>query len=277
MKILFLITLLASAACAQTESVDYNAKLDALFQDIRMEIAKNQKNLTKQLNAGVAGVKQLESFINKNKITDYDVLKRWLDLYFATTQYVLDDMTERNAFIQKTINSNAVPSAHRAALADVANQYIEQDRIEREYAAKFKIGKVFPALPQGTKDMAGKPISINDYKGKVLLVDFWAMWCGPCLAELPNVKEAYAKYKAKGFDILGISFDRDDRQKLETFLETKDMPWRQIYDGKGWQSKLSDHYGIKSIPMTFILKDGVIVAKNLRGSQLINKLSELLD
>jgi thiol-disulfide isomerase/thioredoxin len=277
MKILSLIVLLASLACAQKEAVDYNAKLDALFQDIRMEIAKNQKNLSKQLKAGLSGVKKLEVFIQKNKIEDFETLKRWLDLYFATSQYVLDDMTERNAFIQKTITSNAIPSAHRAALADAANNYIAQDQIEREYAAKYEIGKVFPALPAATKDMQGNAISINDYKGKIVLVDFWAMWCGPCLSELPNLKEAYAKYKSKGFDILGISFDRNDRPKLERFLKNKEMTWRQIYDGKGWQSKLSDHYGIKSIPMTFILKDGVIVAKNLRGPQLMNKLSELLD
>jgi thiol-disulfide isomerase/thioredoxin len=274
MKLSLVFLLLTLHACAQ-KTVDYDAQLEQLFQSIRMDIGSNQKNLTKQLNAGLAGVEKLESFIKTNKITDYPTLKKWLDLYFATTQYVLDDPKQRTTFLQSLTNSKFIPNEHKTAFASAANDYIEKDRQEREYEAKFEIGKIFPALPKNTVDMNGKAISLNDYKGKIVLVDFWATWCGPCLSELPNVLAVYDKYKSKGFDILGINFDNEDRPKLERFLEEKNMPWRQIYDGKGWQSALSNHYGIKAIPMTFILKDGKIIAKNLRGPQLMAKLDEL--
>lgn len=274
MKIYLIFLFLFLQTCAQ-KNVDHNAQLEQLFQSIRMDIGSQQKNLTKQLNAGLAGIEQLETFIKKNKITHFETLKKWLDLYFATTQYVLDNPSKRNKFLQDLSNSKFIPDEHKMAFADAANDYIEKDRQEREYEKSFEIGKSFPALPKNTLDMNGKPISLKDYKGKIVLVDFWATWCGPCLSELPNVLAAYEKYQDKGFDILGINFDNEDRPKLEHFLKERNMPWRQIYDGKGWRSALSNHYGIKSIPMTFILMDGKIVAKNLRGPQLMAKLDEL--
>ena len=136
------------------------------------------------------------------------------------------------------------------------------------------VGKPFPLFAE--KDLDGKPLAIANFKGKVVLVDFWATWCGPCVAELPNVQAAYKKYHAKGFEIIGISLD-DNRDKLTAFLKEKDVPWAQYFDGLGWQSKLGQQFGINSIPATFLLdRDGIIIARNLRGEGLSFKLGTLL-
>ena len=101
-------------------------------------------------------------------------------------------------------------------------------------------------------------------------MDFWATWCGPCVAELPNVLAAYTKFHDQGFEILGISLDREnDRPKLEKFIQDKNMPWRQIYDGKFWEAANAKSYGVQSIPFTLIIgKDGKIAAVGARGEAL---------
>ena len=127
-------------------------------------------------------------------------------------------------------------------------------------------GAKFPDFDE--KDLNGKPFNLAAYKGKVVLIDFWATWCGPCVAELPNVLDAYEKHHEAGFEIVGISLD-SDREKLETFIKEKKMPWQQYFDGKGWQSKLGGMYGVNSIPATYLLDgEGKIIAKNLRGPAL---------
>lgn len=128
------------------------------------------------------------------------------------------------------------------------------------------------------KDPKGKEVSLSDYagKGKYVLIDFWASWCGPCRAEMPVVVEAYKKYKDKGFEVVGVSLDNSEEKWKEGLQELK-MTWPQMSDLKGWQSEAVDLYTINGIPHTVLLdKDGVIIEKNLRGEKLIQKLEELL-
>ena len=140
------------------------------------------------------------------------------------------------------------------------------------------VGNAPPAIEAVAFD--GKPITLEQYKGKVVLIDFWATWCGPCIAELPNVKAVYAKYKDKGFDVLAISLDSDERQTKEQFtkfLEQNDMPWRQIRDGKGWQAEIAALYGVSSIPKTYLLdKEGNVVEIGVRGEALEPAVAKLL-
>jgi len=119
-------------------------------------------------------------------------------------------------------------------------------------------------------------MKLSEYKGKVVLVDFWATWCGPCVGELPNVLEAYKKHHDAGFEILGISLD-SDKAKLTAFIKQKEMPWKQYFDGKGWQTKLAQEYGINSIPATYLLdREGKIIARNLRGEALGEEVAKAL-
>ncbi len=138
----------------------------------------------------------------------------------------------------------------------------------------LKVGSVFPDLDE--IDLSGDPLSISRFRGKVLLVDFWATWCGPCVREMPNVIAVYKQYHDQGFEIVGISLDQD-KQALLAFLQANDIRWPQYFDGKGWNSELARKYGVESIPSTYLLDaEGRILAKNLRGSQLQEEVSTAL-
>ncbi len=128
------------------------------------------------------------------------------------------------------------------------------------------VGATFP--PFEVKDLNGKPLSIAGMKAKVILIDFWATWCGPCVKELPSVLATYDKFHGKGFDIIGISLDEQEAA-LTAFLKEHKMPWPQFFDGLGWQNALAKKYGINSIPATFLVDgSGKILARDLRGAEL---------
>lgn len=117
-------------------------------------------------------------------------------------------------------------------------------------------------------DLEGNEVDTTKMTDKVILVDFWATWCGPCVAEMPNVIAAYNELHEEGFEVIGISLD-EEKSAVEKFVSDNNMPWPQYFDGKGWGNELAQKYGISGIPATFLIgKDGTIVASNLRGPAL---------
>jgi peroxiredoxin len=125
------------------------------------------------------------------------------------------------------------------------------------------------------KSLNGRAVDMTKLKGKVVLIDFWATWCGPCVAELPNVKKTYAKFHDKGFEIIGVSLDQS-RDKLSKFVEKEKMPWPQHFDGQGWKNEYAVKYGIQGIPAMWLIdKKGNLVDMKARGG-LDGKVEKLL-
>jgi thiol-disulfide isomerase/thioredoxin len=139
------------------------------------------------------------------------------------------------------------------------------------------VGKPFDL--EFTDAISGSTISMKNLKGKVVVVDFWATWCGPCIAEMPHMKQLYAEFRGKGVEFLGISLDNPKEQggldSLKKYVKDNGIAWPQYYQGKGWESEFSRSWGINSIPSMFVVDtEGKLYSVEARGKleQIIPKL-----
>jgi peroxiredoxin len=219
-------------------------------------------------------IKQFDKLIaaHRPNKAESDSVARAMYVEASLYMKVLQDYDKAAALL--TTIKNDYPRSQAYFPATEALDQIDLQRESVRIQNGLKAGTTFPDF--SVTDVKGAPLSVSKFRGKVVLVDFWATWCGPCVAELPNVLAAYSKYHDKGFEIVGVSLDTDG-DKMKSFVAEKHMTWPQYFDGKGWNNDVSRKYGINSIPMTYLIgRDGKIVARNLRGPGLEQELANLL-
>ena len=257
------------------EKADAKAELQELVTQIQGKLKKLKDS--KPTEADLAeDLKKFDVLLEQHKGEKTDDVAQVLWMKALLYLQVLDN-SEKGAELVKKLKSD-FPDTTQGKNAEEVLANIQKREEAKQMQKTLVVGAKFPDFDE--KVIAGKPLSIANYKGKVVLIDFWATWCGPCIGELPNVLKAYEKYHAKGFEIIGISLERDkDEQKFRSFVKAQGMSWQHFFDGKFWETKLAVKYGIMSIPATFLLDgEGKIVAKDqqLRGPGLEAEVGKIL-
>jgi peroxiredoxin len=244
------------------------------------------KLIYKKGAATMAAYRALPADQQKDKDSIAALNKRYKEISEEQKQVVIDFIKANpNSFISldalKQIGGDIPDYSVVAPLFNAFSSEVKNTKAGKAYAKDLEamkataIGAIAPDFTQNDPD--GKPIKLSGFKGKYVLVDFWASWCGPCRAENPNVVKAYNKYHGKGLEILGVSLDKENgKEAWLTAIQKDGLIWNHVSDLKGWKNEVAVQYGINSVPANMLLdKTGKIIGKNLRGEDLDKKLEEI--
>jgi len=187
--------------------------------------------------------------------------------FYLASSYVQNSEFEKAESVYQKILAGISPGDTRIKEA------VDKEMKMLETRKKLTPGSPAISFPDDAENLSGDEIAISDFSGKVVLIDFWATWCKPCIMEMPNVKKLYDEYHDDGFEIIGVSLDRS-RENLASYVEKNDIEWPQIYDGPG--GRIATSYAVTAIPSTILLnREGEIVKKDLRGKALEDAVGRL--
>ena len=260
----------AAAPEPQTEPPDALASLQKLVSGLRDKLEAERAQPVEGNYA--AELAAFDAIVANNKGAKPDDLAQVLAVKSDLYGQVFNDYDNAIKTIER-IKAD-YPQTEYGAHADEMLANLKQAQARNLARVALQTGKTFPDF--ASKGLAGEEVSLARLKGKVVLVDFWATWCPPCVAEMPNLKAAYEKYHGKGFEIVSISLDQSE-SALRDFIKRNSIPWAQVFDGKGWESPFAEKYGVDMLPTMYLLDaEGKIVGSNLGGMVLEEQLEKLL-
>lgn len=268
---------LSTAVIKGSTLTDESKKVDgflgpiyAKFQDLNKEFAQ-QPEVKKQDKAYIQDLEARAKVIEK-------------EIFDAKINYVKQNPDKHMALM--ALNSTLGPGFDAVEMEkvfetlspDLKKSYFGKQVAERIVTFK-KTQEGVEAADFSQPDLDGKMVKLSDYRGKYVLIDFWASWCAPCRRENPNLVKVYDQYKSKGFEILGVSLDKAaDKAKWVKAIADDKLTWKQVGDLKGWENEAALQYEVKAIPMNFLIDpSGKIIAKELRGAALEAKIKQIFE
>jgi thiol-disulfide isomerase/thioredoxin len=284
-------TLEAVSAAIQLIEKKTNEKEFALAQKLALAFRDNPEprlaltawNLAAQRSAGM---KKLQELFQGKEIDDTKPMEEAIDALVTeldspwTAAFLADITTQFEYSGKSEFAAKLVKKAEELAVG--LKSELAKEEIAESCAKFWKRASVLGSeIPwDGLNDLEGKPFQFEEYKGKIVILDIWATWCGPCIKELPNIKDVYAKHQAAGVEVIGVNID-ENPEDLKEFLAKEQLPWKMVVSNdpakKGFETQLVQGLGITGIPFIAVIgRDGKVAALHARGEALTKKIEELL-
>ena len=241
-------------------------KLDSLNKAFQLLMETNKMDSKRMDSLSAIFETPYNSIINQSNILMVDKISKNTNMYSSIMAIQALD-PDKYSDLYKSLDAGLSKKFPKDKNVIMFHELVER-------MLPTNVGQFAPEISLPSPD--GKEIALSSLKGKLVLIDFWASWCGPCRKEMPNVVKIYSKFKNKGFEIYGVSLDQDKEKWMEAI--TKDgINWPQVSDLKYWDNLAARIYNVQGIPYTVLIdKDGKIIAKNLRGQELEKKIAEVL-
>jgi len=265
----FLLALPLVAFATSTGQTESQKAYTQKIADLQKEITQLKTQIIEQKKQIVQLKSELFS-LKYGSETDGNKKSQFAD-EFQNIQLQIRRIQEENKRLLRLCELSGIDP--KADPNDIKSQNTSHPPEKRPRPNNITVGKLFPDLRFEAFD--GTPVDIDRLQGKVVLIDFWAVWCGPCIHEMPNLISLYNKYHNKGFEIIGISLDKN-AVDLRTYLSQNQITWPQYYDGRGWDNIIASRFNVNGIPATVLIdRRGIVRYLNLRGDRLEEAVENL--